>query len=293
MDVQAARDLITEARRVLDVARYQTRATDVNAAFDQLGAASDELGQALDALAEAPAPPPDPTPPPSPATLQGFGGTYPGHDPAKDIYLGTDPESAEWGVHWGREVLAPAAGTVSVYQFPTPLSALEGMGDNDLDAEALYARQHEELFQGILEPGACYYGTQIMYFALLTFDSPQRLSNGQQVRAIWIGHCKGNVAVGRVQAGDRWCTTWNSGVNFEANGIPALASHAHTCGTVSGALSMNGEVSGFLVAQLLGWTVRDVGLIPGPDAYMTGQYRAGKSLSAWAGHRLPDPPPPG
>lgn len=233
--------------------------------------------------------PPGPTPPT--VTLQGFGGSYAGHDPAKDIYLGDSPDSGEWGQHWGREVFAPAAGTVSVYTFPTPLTALEGAGQTDAATTVRYAQEHADLFRGITGPGGCYFGTQIMYFALLTFDSPQRLANGQMCKAIWIGHCRSDIAVGRVKAGDRWCTTWCSGINFEANGIPALASHAHTCGTISGQLSMNGEVSGFLVAQLLGWQVRDQGTVPGPNDYATGQYRAGKPLSVWGGRPLPPRPP--
>jgi hypothetical protein len=231
-------------------------------------------------------------PTPAPATLMGFGGSYPQHDPAKDIYLGTDPESGEWGVHWGHKVLAPAAGTVSIYTFPTPLNAPAGIGHDGADTAAIaqYYQNHADLFRDVLKPGSCYYGAQTMYFILLTFDTPQRLSNGQSVKAIWIGHARGDATPGRVNKGDPWATIWNSGINFESSGIPALASHAHTCGTVSGALTMNGEVSGFLIAELLGWQVRDVGTVPGPNDYMTGLFRAGKPLSVWSGHPLPPRP---
>ena len=48
--------------------------------------------------------------------------------------------------------------------------------------------------------------------------------------------------------------------------------------------------AGLLIAQDFGWRVRNAGTVPGPNDYMTGQYRAGKPLSAWGGHPLPPPP---
>jgi hypothetical protein len=236
---------------------------------------------------------------------------YPGadHDPAKDVYAAfdlNDPNSAEWGQHWGVDLLAPAAGVGSVYQFPTPLSprvglaprvwtgsgGVEGYTVEDYDE---YLSNHAALFADVLTPGACFYpgklGTQQMMVALLKFDTPQRLSNGQVVKAIWNAHCHPNPTVGRIEKGQRWCTSWNSGINFEADNIPALASHCHLAGTVSGNLTLNGEVNGFLVAELLGWDIRDAGVGPGPNEYMSGQYRAGKHVSQWTGHTLPPAPP--
>lgn len=239
--------------------------------------------------------PPTPTPPKPTGKKTGFRVSYANHDPAVDAYIGDTPEQGEWGQHWGYRVPAPASGTVKAFTFPTPLSAMHGGGvdSEDMASIAQYYLDHAALFAGVGEPDSCYYkaGAQVMYFALLTFDTPQRLANGQMCKAIWLGHVKGDIAVGHVNAGDGWCTIWNSGINFEANGIPALASHAHTCGTATGALTMNGDVDGNLVAQLLGWELRDGGHAgPGPNEYMTGGYRAGKPLSAWGGHPLPPAP---
>lgn len=276
------------------VASAQQTGWQAPAVESELGSIRDYMAQVRGLLpVDPPITPPDPPPA---AILQGFGGSYSGHDPARDIYLGTDPEMAAWGVHWGHPVLAPAAGTVTVYTFPTPLSAHRGLGmpsaSVDAAASAQYDQNHADLFRGISTGSGCYaYGLgQTMYFALLTFDTPQRLSNGQQVRAIWAGHVRGDIPAGRVAAGDRWATSWDSGVRFESAGLQVRASHVHTCGTVSGALTMNGEVDGFLVAELLGWQVQNVGTVPGPDAYLTGQYIAGKPKSAWAGHPIPPMP---
>lgn len=226
---------------------------------------------------------------------------YPGHNWAVDAYIGDTPDEGEWGTHWGHDALAPADGYSTIYQFPTPLLPHLAMG-MEPDAvgrlsQALYYEQHAQLFAAITEPGACYFlgspkfGAQVMYFALLTFDTPQRLPNGVVAKAIWLGHVRGDIATGHLSQGQRWCTVWNSGIDFEAAGIPALASHAHVCGTATGQLTMNGDVDGYAVAAFLGWTLRNGGDNgPGPDQYMSGQYRAGKHSSLWAGHTLPPRP---
>lgn len=242
------------------------------------------------AITAAPAPPV--------TTLQGFGVTYhyPGadHDPAKDIYLGPDAATAEWGVHWGYDALAPAPGSVKAFTFPTPLAYHEAVGADHarVNGAEQYILDHAALFADALQPGACYYalGAQTMYFALLTFDTPQRLSNGQLVKCIWLGHVKGDIPVGRVAVGQRWATIGDSGIRFESDGIQARASHAHTAGSVSGALTMNGEVNGFLVAALLGWHVVDRGVGPGPNEYLTGLWIAGKTRAAWGTHPVPPMP---
>lgn len=293
-------DTLRAALARFDTARYELRTPGVDdTAWTWAGEGARLLGVEIpqvEALEGQPPPPPPPPPSPPTVQLQGFGVTYhyPGadHDPAKDIYLGPDPDSGEWGQHWGLDVLAPVTGLVSIYQFPTPL--LPRVGAPHLATDD-YLRNHAALFAGALRPGSCYYagqlGTQTMFFALLSFDTPQRLRNSRLCKGIWIGHCRSDAAVGRVNAGDRFCTTWNSGINFEADGIVARASHAHTCGTISGALSMNGEVDGLLIAELLGWQVRDAGIGPGPNEYLAGQYRAGKPVSAWQNRPLPPPPP--
>lgn len=58
---------LEESIRVLDEARFVTRATDPPRAFDQLGSVADYLGQALEVLPQdpkEPKPPPEPEPPP-------------------------------------------------------------------------------------------------------------------------------------------------------------------------------------------------------------------------------------
>jgi hypothetical protein len=232
----------------------------------------------------------------------GFGIRYPGHDWAVDAYIGDTQDEGEWGIHWGHDAYAPADGFSTIYSFPTPLLPHMAMGATHPDgvgdlAARLYYEQHAQLFAAIGEPGACYFagngkvGAQTMFFALLTFDTPQRLPNGVIAKAIWLGHVRGDIATGHLVKGQRWCTLWNSGINFEAAGIPALASHAHTCGTATGQLTMNGDVDGYAVAEFLGWTLHNAGVSgPGPDHYMTGQYRAGKHVSLWTGHALPPGP---
>jgi hypothetical protein len=243
----------------------------------------------------APPPEPEPTPPPTPAAAYlGFAVTYAGHDPARDVYLGLTPDQKEWGRHDGLPVLAPGPGRVELYQFPTPLN-LPAAADPD------YVRHYDELFR---EPWICMapppfhqaanahlIGSQAMFVAVYWPDAPIHLSNGQTLKAAWFGHCKGDIAVGRVNTGDRICTSYNSGINFEANGITARAAHVHTCGSATGVLSMNGDVDGLLVAQALGWQVEYRGANgPGPDQYMAGGFVAGKPKSQWVGHQIPPVP---
>jgi hypothetical protein len=284
-------DLAAETMRVLNEARYITRATDEAAAWSQIGSVVDYLERIVVLSATAPPPAPDP---PAPTVYLGFAVSYSGHDPARDVYLGHTPDEKEWGRHDGYAILAPTAGKVELYQFGTPLSFPQ-MSDPD------YTRRHEELFgQGMLcmapppDPkflGSPLFGSQTMYFALFLPDTPIRLSNGQMAKALWFGHVKGDIAVGRVNAGDRICTSYDSGIRFENNGITARAAHIHLCGSASGTLSMNGDVDGLLVAQALGWQIEYRGAGgPGPDAYMSGGWIAGKPKSQWQGRTLPPVP---
>lgn len=253
----------------------------------------EDADDALDeALAGVPGPPPDPPPV---SHYQGFAVTYAGHDPARDCYLGTSPDQKEWGRHDGLPVLAPAPGRVELYQFPTPLN-LSTMTDPD------YVRRVDELWGDgwvCISPATLEHvevagpliAAQAMYVAVYWPDAPIRLSNGQMLRAAWFGHCRGDIPVGRVDTGGRICTSWDSGVRFENNGITARAAHAHTCGSATGTLSPNGDVDGLLVAQALGWQVEYRGASgPGPNDYMAGNYIAGKPRSQWGGRAIPPMP---
>lgn len=232
------------------------------------------------------------TPVPPVSHYQGFAVTYAGHDPARDCYLGTSPDQKEWGRHDGLPILAPAPGRVELYQFATPLSAPS-------HADPEYARHHAELFGAgwvcIAPPpvrlGGPLVGSQTMFVAVYWPDAPLPLSNGQMLKAAWFGHCKGDIPAGRVDTGGRICTSYDSGIRFETNGITARAAHVHTCGSATGTLSMNGDVDGLLVAQALGWQVEYRGAGgPGPNDYMTGGFIAGKPRAQWAGHPIPPVP---
>jgi hypothetical protein len=252
----------------------------------------EDADAALDAALAGVPPIPVPVPPTTP--YQGFAVSYAQHDPARDVYLGLTPDQKEWGPHDGLPILAPAPGAVQLYQFPTPLS-------HPVMADPEYARRHDELFgKGMvcmappvppLNARGQLVGSQVMYFALFLPTTPIRLSNGQQCKAMWFGHVRSDIAVGRVNAGDRICTSYDSGIRFENNGIQARAAHVHCCGSATGTLSMNGDVDGLLVAQALGWQVEWRGTGgPGPNDYMGGGWIAGKRQSQWGGHPIPPVP---
>lgn len=237
------------------------------------------------------------TPPPV-SHYQGFAVSYAGHDPARDCYLGTSPDQKEWGRHDGLPILAPAPGRVELYQFPTPLNLPKG---TPVVFRAEYQQNHDDLFGAgwvcvapSPDPGLAggpLVGSQVMFVAVYWPDTPIRLSNGQMLKAAWFGHCKGDIPVGRVDTGGRICTSYDSGVRFENNGIQARAAHAHVCGSATGTLSMNGDVDGLLVAQALGWQIEYRGAGgPGPNEYMGGQWLAGKPRSQWGGHAIPPVP---
>ncbi len=287
-------DLLDEVHRIVTDAQdagwsdaeTQSALGSIKDYMNQIGALVHELG-----ADPTPAPPPDPTPV---SHYQGFAISYSGHDPARDVYLGTGPDQKEWGRHDGLPILAPAPGRVERYQFGTPLNA-----PRMVDPE--YAQHHQELFgagwvcmapaSALTLTGDPLYGSQTMQVAVFWPDTPIRLSNGQQAHAFWFGHCKPDVPVGRVDVGGRICTSWDSGVRFENNGIQARAAHVHCCGSATGTLSMNGDVDGLLVAQALGWQVEWRGAGgPGPNDYMSGQWIAGKPRSQWGGHPIPPVP---
>jgi hypothetical protein len=195
--------------------------------------------------------PPQPLPP---APLRGFAVSYGGHDPARDVYLGFTPEQREWGTHWGIDLRAPAPGRVEAYQSPTPLSAFK-------TGTPEYLENHARLFAA--GPPCC---------------PPPRRVEGRRVPLT-------------AQPGARIATSWDSGIRFENQGIPARASHVHLCASATGTLSPNGDTDGLLAAAALGWQVEWHGNGgPGPDQYLSGQWIAGKPKAAWQGRPLPPAP---
>jgi hypothetical protein len=286
--------ITAECRRLIEHA--QATGWSDPAVQSELGSIWD-YQQQIDGLVAALAPPPPgPTPaPPQPAAAYlGFAVTYAGHGEAADVYLGRTAEQREYGPHHALDLLAPAGGRVEAYQFPTPLAAR-------IAADPEYTRRYDELFgQGwvCLAPlalssagGENVVGSQVMYVAVWWPDGGLRLPNGQLARACWFGHVRGDIPAGRVEAGGRIATSWNSGIDFERAGITARAAHVHVCGSATGTLSMNGDVAGMLVAAALGWAVEFRGAGgPGPQDYQSGQWIAGKPRSAWAGHPIPSVP---
>lgn len=241
---------------------------------------------------------PEPAPPPANTHLGGYGGTYAGHGFARDCYLGRNADEALWGPHHGLELLAPCPGRVEAYSFQTPLNTPR----DALNAE--YYRRRDDLLrdwvciapQAALDATAsedeikAFISVQNMFIAVFWPDTPLQARNGQMVHAIWGGHCKSDIPVGRVETGQRFLTIWDSGVRFENNGIVARAAHVHLCGSATGTLSPNGDIDGFLIAELLGLYVQDVGTVPGPNDYMTGGFIARLPRSQWTGHTIPPIP---
>jgi hypothetical protein len=286
--------ITAECRRLIEHA--QATGWSDPAVQSELGSIWD-YQQQIDGLVGAlPLAPPGPTPEPlPPGRYLGFGVTYPAHGEALDAYLGRTDEEREWGPHHGLELFAPAAGRVEAYQFPTPLQARRA-------ADPAYARRYDELFGAgwvcVAPPAAVrsgrdglLIGSQVMYVAVLWLDVPLLLRNGRSLRALWLSHVRGDIATGRVAAGARICTSWDSGIRFENNGIAARGAHVHVCGTATGTLSMNGDVPGLYVAEALGWQVEYRGADgPGPDQYMTGRWVGGKPQAAWRGRALPPIP---
>jgi len=295
--------ITAEVWRIVDAAQA-TGWSDPSVTSD-LGAIKNYMEQVdvlVDQIPTQPEPgptPPNPEPEPPSALYTCFAVTYQGHGMASDVYPGTSAEEREYGPHHGHPILAPSPGRVESYMFPTPLNTVQ-------KADPDYARHYDELFATpwicmapapVKAPGATEdelpIGMQMMYVAVEWLDTALLLPNGQHVPVIWFGHVKGDIPTGRVQTGGRICTSWDSGVRFENNGIQARAAHIHVCGSVTGRLSQNGDVDGLLVARALGWDVEfRGGNGPGPDQYMSGRYLAGKLASQWGSNPIPPVPAP-
>jgi hypothetical protein len=280
-----------------DYPTYQAAMTEI---CDHLAGPIDDeanLGLAIShLLLDTPEPPSPPEPPPPVNThLVAFAGTYPNHGWARDCYIGQDDNQKLWGPHHGIELLAPCPGRVEAYSFQTPLNLpAEGFG-------AEYARRRDDLFENWVciaplpytgdavseEEIARFFELQNMFVSVFWPDTPLVARDGRLVHALWGGHCKSDIPVGRVDTGQRFLTSWDTGIRFERNGVTARAAHVHLCGSTTGALSPNGDIDGFLIAELLGLDVQDIGTVPGPDDYMTGQFIAGRHLTDWKGHEIP------
>jgi hypothetical protein len=231
-------------------------------------------------------------PPPPPAPVVGLAGSYAGHDPAIDAYLG-----GPWGPHHGIALQAPAPGRVELYQFGTPLPVLP--------ADPVYARNHADLFRGwvcIASPpyqtgvGA---GQQQMAVFVWWPDTPYVVAG---VPLLWIGGAHvdpTSVRQGHVNTGDTMALTSNSGINFERAGYAeARAAHWHAICGRSRQLSPNGDVSGALAIQALGFPAPVLGPKPGPTQYeqrgADGKclYCAGRLRSDFLAAGKPIPPMP-
>lgn len=280
-------DLMRAALNLGDTARYDLRGTDDDAAWTYQGECCRLLAEAIpqvDAL-EGPVAPPEP-PPVEPAHLQGVAITYPGHQPAYDLYLGYTEEQVAWGRHDGLPICAPVAGVVSLYSFSV------GRSLTHLPPET------QALFAGwvcIAPSGVQLAGLQPMYVAVLVYDTPIQTPWGT-VKVDWAAHVRGNVKTGRVAAGEQYATCWDSGIRFEDSGIPnARAAHVHACASATGSLSPNGDLDGRAFGYVRGWEplayLGDGG--PGPSQYQQGRYTAGRLTSDFKSAGKPIPPLPG
>lgn len=231
---------------------------------------------------------PGPTPPPT-AAIRGVAVTYAGHDPARDCYLGYTAEQVAWGPHHGIPFIAPAAGAVSLYSFPTPIA---GAAQGGLTSQQ-YMANHAALFGGVFLCGMPLAQLaalgQTMYFVLYQPAVPLA-----GLKALWFGHARGNAQVGPVATGEWFGESWDSGVHFETAGVPnARAAHVHCCASTTGALTMNGDVDGLRAAAAMGWQVEFIGSNgPGPTQYQGGAYCAGRLLSDFTNGHHPIPPMP-
>ncbi len=279
-------DLLDEVHRIVTNAQdagwsdaeTQSALGSIKDYMNQIGALVHELD-----ADPTPAPPPDPTPP---AAITGVAVTYAGHNPARDCYLGYTAEQVAWGVHWGIPFIAPADGVVSIYTFPTPISAM-------MAADPVYAANHAALFGGdficgmmaeqLLTTG------QTMYFVLFVPHAPLA-----GLKAMWFGHARGNAKTGAVKQGEWFGESADSGIRFETAGVPtARASHVHLCASATGALTMNGDVDGLRAAAAMGWQVEFIGSNgPGPSQYQGGAYTAGRLHADFTKAGKPIPPMP-
>ncbi len=284
-------DLLDEVHRIVTDAQDSGWSdAPTQSALGSIKDYCNQIGALVHELAVDPTPAPPPDPPPAPMTILGYYGTYSGHGLAEDCYLGFTPEQASWGPHHGIDVLAPKPGRVEVYQFGTPLQL-------PLAADPEYAANHAALFDGwtCIAPSfprsaGLIVGAQTMFVGVYIPDGGITLDDGSHAVSLGFGHIRGDVAVGRVDTGQRMFTSHDSGIRFENNGITARAAHIHLTIFRTGALSPNGDVDGRLALRALGWECQRLGSVPGPSDYMGGGWLAGRPKRDWTGHEIPPVP---
>jgi len=252
----------------------------------ELGSIRDYMAQIRGLLPQGAVVPPEPPHDLVPTTLRGVAITYPGHSPARDLYLGYTEEQVAWGRHDNLPITAPVAGTVSLYTF----SVGGALSHQPPEAQALFTG-----WVCIAPPSPTPRGLQPMYVAVLVYDTPIQTPWGA-VRTDWAGHVRADVKTGRVAKGETYAVCWNSGIDFEAAGIPnARASHIHACASTTGSLSPNGDMDGRAFAYVRGWEpmayLGEGG--PGPQDYQSGRWTAGRLTQDFHQAGKPIPPVPG
>jgi hypothetical protein len=177
---------------------------------------------------------------------------------------------------------------------PIPKTTLEAAG---CKTEAEFKGHYRALFEGwncSITPRELLGTGQVMQVAVFIPDQPLPSSRGP-LRALWFGHVAPDVKTGRVEKGDTFARSFDSGIRFENNGVPlARAAHIHACASTTGQLTPNGDVDGLACAEVMGWTpVTFLGNGgPGPSQYQGGAYTAGRHRSDFTntGHQIPDMP---
>lgn len=202
------------------------------------------------------------------------------------MYLGYNDDQIQWGPHDSIPLIAPVDGTVTLYTSPTPLGVLSTMGGE-------YQQQYKALFDGWvchIEPQEyAVLGvnplSQVMNVAVFMFDTP---ING--VRGIGLGHVRNGTLQGHMLKGTKFGESGASGIQFERAGITtARAAHVHATTFMSGQLSPNGDADGKIACEIMGWQLTDVGFVPGPTHYFSGNYCAGRLLSDFRNASKPVP----
>lgn len=222
-------------------------------------------------------------PTPEPMRIGAVIGTYSGHGLAKDAYAGLTTEQVHWGPHHGLPIVAPADGRVELYQIGTPLGMVTAQGQE-------YTANHMALFAEwvcLADP------LQTMAVAVWWPAAPFTVE-GQRIGHLHYGHVRGDVRTGAIAKGEQFAQSWDSGIRFEPGVPKARAAHTHCCAGAGTTLSPNGDLPGRLAAVAQGWTVTDIGTVPGPTDYQGGRYTAGRLTSDFTQAGKPIPPmPPG
>jgi hypothetical protein len=262
---------------------------------EKAGIAWDYMQQVRDAFPKA-SPPPVIEPPKPRPTVLGVCGSYAGHDPARDVYLGLSDQQVQWGPHHGFEVRAPAPGSVQALTFPTPLDTWLALG-------AERRRELERFFadftcwlppaRDVVVPEAQVDPLQTMYVLAYAPDGGYRTTGGL-VRLQVGAHVRQDIRTGRVTTGDLMTVVWDSGIHFESAGNPvARAAHFHSAPSQSGQLLPNGDMDGLYGCELFSWQVQNIGTVPGPNDYaIPNRYCAGRLYSDFqqAGQSIPPMP---